>query len=628
MLLRPFPILGLRAALALLAVGFAFLLPAQSRATSFGGTYDELSPKQQALVAKWMQGYREIYGRSLDPETTYNQLPLSARTTFQAVTHALQNSQLTSKNGKPMGTALDLVDLVERVAGQVPGNRGDEQFRIYVYLKPNSINVLYSAKEFERVRDNTVYHIGYPINFRQQGGVPSIQISLARTGKRADIDVDYRSSAGVQALVSGHLTSANSDVRAGSNQEVHNRRWSGLPNWWKDLLAAFAEKPVQPEVEDGLIPGAAGESKRIAHEAIHEAIHAYLSDWLMQDKPEQLLPLYSIKSFPCVAEFGGDSRPDSKLALLRILRRLRERRAALGKVSRLEDVIRAVSYRLPDSTTIQHPYEGIFSLQEVPEDVAWAIDCRIRYRLHLVESIPRPPHRYNKTYVSSMRVNNPTEPNTFLVLTWKQESGGWKIVSFDIKRKTLSPPADLFASLPQPPSANAESDQVSSDASKFLGLWLLDKKPQDVGKYFLPEALACKALEPDRPVNPIAFLQNDASALQRFLEEGIKAALPDKQLEGVIASVEAYHPDLKPLAHSHSSSFLLAEVGGDLLRMSPCSSGEKPSRSPQPGVAPAKGFATLFRFVSTDSENPTTLTFYWKKSAEGWRIYSYTVAAD
>jgi hypothetical protein len=94
---------------------------------------------------------------------------------------------MTSGSGKPLGAAVDLVELVERVAGTVPGARGDSQYRIYVYLKPGAVDTLYNSKEFKRDRDNTVFQIGYPINFRQQGGVPSIQISVARTGRRADI---------------------------------------------------------------------------------------------------------------------------------------------------------------------------------------------------------------------------------------------------------------------------------------------------------------------------------------------------------------------------------------------------------------------------------------------------------
>jgi len=61
--------------------------------------------------------------------------------------------------------------------------------------------------------------------------VPSVQISVSNDGRRADIDVDYRSSAFPEALLNGHLSSSNSDVRAGENYEGHTERWSGFRNW-------------------------------------------------------------------------------------------------------------------------------------------------------------------------------------------------------------------------------------------------------------------------------------------------------------------------------------------------------------------------------------------------------------
>lgn len=157
------------------------------------------------------------------------------RTTFEAVTHALLTTKLTSKSGKSLGNALDLVDVVEEVSGEFPGKRGDQQFRIYAVMKPDAVAKLEDSKEFFRDKDNRRYHKGFPLCFRMPN-VPSIQFSLTRDGKRADIDVDYRSPRFPNALVNGHLRAANSDVRAGSNGDRHNSRWSGLSEWWKMLF--------------------------------------------------------------------------------------------------------------------------------------------------------------------------------------------------------------------------------------------------------------------------------------------------------------------------------------------------------------------------------------------------------
>ena len=79
------------------------------------------------------------------------------------------------------------------------GTGGDEQFRVYVRLKPDTREMLEKSREFFRDHENTVYHVGYPHSYRQAGKEPNIQISMSEDGLRADIDVDYRSSGSPQA---------------------------------------------------------------------------------------------------------------------------------------------------------------------------------------------------------------------------------------------------------------------------------------------------------------------------------------------------------------------------------------------------------------------------------------------
>jgi hypothetical protein len=95
--------------------------------------------------------------------------------------------------------------------------------------------MLERSREFKRALDNTVYHKGYPLNYREQNGTPSIQVSIAQDGRLADVDVDYRSSSFPGMLFNGHLSAANSDVRAGDNAERHAARWTGFQNWWRLL---------------------------------------------------------------------------------------------------------------------------------------------------------------------------------------------------------------------------------------------------------------------------------------------------------------------------------------------------------------------------------------------------------
>ena len=224
-------------------------------ALEFKGTYDQLKPQQKALIDEWYAEYDKMTGEK-DPPSDYDTLSLSTRTTFEAVTHALMNTELTDKSAHSLGNALTLVGSIETVNGKIPRARGDLQFRMYVLLKPDALSRLKESSEFFRDRDNTVYHHGYPLNYRQAGGAPSIQISMAKDGRHADIDVDYRSSSFPAALFNGHLSAANSDVRAGDNTQRHLQRWQGLTDWWRDLfgLSGNEDVPDNAAQDNGDIP--------------------------------------------------------------------------------------------------------------------------------------------------------------------------------------------------------------------------------------------------------------------------------------------------------------------------------------------------------------------------------------
>ena len=86
-----------------------------------------------------MKRFSATIHKPVDPQEAYNNLPLSTRTTFNAVTHALISTQLTGESGQKLGSAIQIVEKLHTVRGEVLGARGDEQFRIYVQLKPSAL---------------------------------------------------------------------------------------------------------------------------------------------------------------------------------------------------------------------------------------------------------------------------------------------------------------------------------------------------------------------------------------------------------------------------------------------------------------------------------------------------------
>ncbi len=74
--------------------------PDASAAGGFGSSYASLQPLQKRLVDDWFKRFGATVKKPVDPAMGYESLPLSARTTFNAVTHALLMTKLTGDSGK------------------------------------------------------------------------------------------------------------------------------------------------------------------------------------------------------------------------------------------------------------------------------------------------------------------------------------------------------------------------------------------------------------------------------------------------------------------------------------------------------------------------------------------------
>ncbi len=230
---------------------------------------------------------------------------MSEQTTFDAVTHALMQTTLSDEARKPVGRALDLVTGLERIAGEQSGRGTDQQFRIYVTLRPDARDVLERSREFNRSHENSVYHAGYPHSYRQASGMPSIQFSIAEDGLSADIDVDYRGSKAPQSLFNGHLTSSNSDVRSGDNSQRHTRRWSGFANWWSDVFGGVKFGDLQAKLTAPLAECRHGRwatcrpTARPARQSGQaEVAQEFLTDWLIRRNYRKRLRSSRLTSCP------------------------------------------------------------------------------------------------------------------------------------------------------------------------------------------------------------------------------------------------------------------------------------------------------------------------------------------
>jgi hypothetical protein len=403
-------------------------------------SYQRLKGRQLTVFDQWAAEHNKRSGTGLHPAIVYAALTPSQRSTFEAVTHALSRSRLTD-DGKPLRqNALELVTAVDEIAGQVKGVGGDHQFRLYVTLVPDAQEVLTRASEFFRDKDNTVFHKEYPINFRQRGRVPTIQISIAKDGTRADIDVDYRSSRPPQALVNGHLRAGNSDVRVGSNYLGHVGRWFGLLRWWRIILdpategefestltttnpAATAPPAARPA---GPAPTLTPEQISVAQE-VARAMNDFLTVWLIKRDRRRADDFLTRRPVVC-ANLDNDQENETaagQTAIREFALLLDAGLRAKGKRRTLEEAVAAIEPWDPELVFIDHPYKQLFALRGIQRDEAAEYMCEST-------RLAGDPDAYGHFYLTNFSLKLARENGGGLELLWTKEEGRWQIISYDL----------------------------------------------------------------------------------------------------------------------------------------------------------------------------------------------------
>lgn len=397
--------------------------------------YVDLEPKQKDLFEPYAADYNERTGRDLDTQEYFDSLAISERTTFDAVTHALMGSNLTDEAGNSLGTAFDLIAGLDRIAGQYYGRSGDQQFRLYVNLVPEARETLEKSREFFLGHENTVYHVGFPASFRQEGKVPNIQFSVSEDDSKADIDVDYRSSKMPQAMWNGHLTSANSDVRAGDNHQRHNVRWGGFVDWWRGIFGKVPEHEskgqralIYQELPEAPTPLPPDRSRGAQITEVQEAVQEFLTDWLVRGKVDEALAFMSESALACV-----DTDDDARDEMLRgdqARELLREGMEGivdrLGDRDNLTEAIDVVLTWDPTDRPIVHPFQEDFSLFEMTDEEASLYLCDRTETGR--EAAPGP--QYGTYYGALFRFK--LDGGAVLGLLWAQENGNWRLVSYEV----------------------------------------------------------------------------------------------------------------------------------------------------------------------------------------------------
>jgi hypothetical protein len=580
------------------------------------GAYADLAPYQQRLFAQVLRRYNAITRSRLAVSEAYDALAPSRRTTFEAVTNALHTTPLTDASGAPLGSALDIVSAIDDIAGQTRGARGDRQFRLYVLLAPDAMDRLTRSREFSRSADNTIYHPGYPVSFRLRGGTPSIQVSISRDGRRGDIDVDYRSSSFPVALFNGHLTSANSDVRAGGNYQRHQGRWTGLGNWWERLLGIFSGAGPVTSVDSrpGVIPVEPRQSSGASIEAV---VEDFLDAWLVESRPELSAAYFSPLSFGCLAP-AGSARVGQGLERYSLLERMKAANDAMGRVDALPRAALSVNPWDPRLEVRPHRRATAFLLARVPAEVASAYDCANR-----TGAVPTLGD--GEYFVSAFRLRVPGGPAPVLVLLWTRERSGFRIVATDVEEAaepSLPIGSAARPSITRPRRARRVEGPAPliETATAFHRAWFLDHDLDrtlsyfDTGAYPCLEAVSAGAM-PGTRTSMRTMLGQVADRVQHrgSLSAAIRTTDPDQEGVDVVR-------------HAEQSAFTLAPVGDSVFEAARCAT-EPPAAIPagSTGGAVDLGRTYVSYFHLNVPGDPAFLLMLWVQHGTHWKIAHWTV---
>lgn len=612
-----------------LTLGSSFALQATSQKSRkvFGGSFEELAPEQQQLIRDWAERYSKLTGESVDAAKIYDSARISQRTTFDAVTHALLNTPLTAADGKKMGTALDLIQGLEQVAGQEPGAGGDRQFRLYVVLKPGAFRTLSESKEFFRERDNTRYHHGYPYSFRMKG-TPSVQISGSRDFTRADIDVDYRSSEFPQFLFNGHLSDSNSDVRADDNLERHDERWSGLTGWWRSLFGLSGSSPPDDRPPDtAAIPSNPRvESKK----PLGTAVHDFLASLFLEEEPNLAAAYFSARSLECVDRAAASRGQKIEAGMTRIflLRELGAAVLAAGKPAKLDDVVEAASPWNPRLKPMRNEYNSLFLLLEVPDDIAATFECDSATGSGVRDS---EYGKYGLYYGAAFKMKVGRNVGSTALVMWAKEGNYWKIVAFNSVDSggSLRFPTNAAPKAPPVPAltrVKGNGDAVKS-MRNFLRQWFEKQDYEAALSYFSPRSNACLA-ESGRPDRQNLSPEESNKLMLNGLRL-ISQAVGKRKLSKAIAPAMPSHELLRVVKQGDEKSFTVVDVPDAVGKWFLCSEPGQEVAPPELDLNPDKNvyghYYGLQFCLRVPGPQAATLQTLWALEDGRWKIVAWRV---
>ena len=595
----------------------------KSQSLELGKSYATLRPEQKRLIDDFIRHYNATTGSNLDAEQAYDNARLSIRTTFDAVTHALLNAKMTDAQGKSLGRAIDLVSAVDQVLGEESGVGGDFQFRLYVYLKPDAVDILSRSQEFFHDKDNSVYHKGFPICYRLKKGPPSIQFSISRDHKLSDIDVDYRASGFPKGLVNGHLSSSNSDVRAGNNLDRHDGRWSGLNGWWRNVFGQLGSGGKPPKESATERVGNIPLNPAIkADQGVDKSAHDFLQSWVVAKEPNKSVAYFSRLSYPCLevmAQKSGKPVPPGMIRL-RTMMAMQKFADSNGTASSVGDVFEPAKKWSQALKPAKNAYASEFLLVNVPADMGADEECAATPNNDASKGSKE------KYFATAFRGKQGDSRNKVMSLLWAQEGGYWKIVAIRIEDSSDAGivPKSAVAQAPsvEEPQNIAGDPVAVKDATEFYQTWIVKRDVIQASAFASQRSYQCLAAPSagQKKLTPIARVQY---GLKQPL-----ARIPSRaNLSEMMSSAQPVNDLLLPVQQENSRAFAMMAVPEQKADSFLCQNRHVPEVAPDLKPADAKYgsyYLTASRLNYGEEQSPALLLL-WTKEDASWKVVAWAV---
>jgi hypothetical protein len=395
----------------------------------------------------------------------------------------------------------------------------------------------------------------------------------------SDIDVDYRSSRFPKALVDGHLTAGNSDVRAGNNLDTHDRRWQGLNGWWRQVFGFALGSSMNPpkEAETGRARIVPLNPRVKADEGIDQSAHDFLKDWVVDKQPNNAIAYFSRLSYPCLEAIAEKRQRPVPPGMVRVrlgiaMDKFNE---STGSVSSVGDVFEAAKSWSPELKEVKNAYSAEFRLVSVPPDLALDEEC-----------VPVPEEEVGKEfkekyYATAFRGVQGDRQNRVMSLLWTKEGSYWKIVAIrlgdasDAGFTPRKPGAAPAASEPEPQKIAGDPSAVK-DITNFYQLWIAKRDTAKAAGYASPRSYACMAAP-----SGVEKQMKPADRIRRGLERPLAKIPQAPDLSDMMSSVQPVNELVRPVEQENSKAFAIMTVPDQIAGSFLCQSRHLPEETPE-----------------------------------------------